>query len=350
MRFFFDLLVLALVLPVLFMLAYQNGLLDGVIDDDMITADPFIRAELAQTTSGADLSRRIDTALDAGDFDDAMMYSEIATYMDMPIERGTAERLTREQGTLRTAARNTGSFFEGFVTGEGSNTAAFVGAVSSDLTVIGDVRDIGEEGGKMIIGEDYSKLILGLSVIGLGATTATVATGGAALPTKVGISLLKVAKKAGMLTAEFTAHVGKLLGDALHFDALRDVLKTTDLANIPATREAVTRYTRSISAAPLQPLFSDLAVLEKNVGPADTVRLMRHVKSGDDVANLTKMSGKLGNKTRGVVELTGKTSLRAFKTVSNLILWALGWGWAVVAAIGTGILGSIGSRLTRRRG
>ena len=161
MKFFFDVVVFVLLAPVLFILAYQNGLLDSFVSDDMIPSDPFVRAELVQKTSGSDLSRRIDTALDQGQIDDAVMYAEIATFVDMPIEAGTAQRLANEQSMTRTVSRNTGSFFEGFIYGEGNDTASFVGAITSDLTVVGDVRDIGQEGTKMVKGEDYSQFILG---------------------------------------------------------------------------------------------------------------------------------------------------------------------------------------------
>lgn len=349
MKIFFDIVIFLLLVPVLFVLAYQNGLLDGVVSDDMIPADPFVRAELAQKTSGTDLSRRIDTALDSGSYDDAVMYADIATFADMPIEAGTAARLQSEKGLTRSVARNTGSFFEGFVTGEGGDTASFVGAITSDLTVVGDVRDIGQEGTKLVKGEDYSKFILGLSVVGLAATTATIATGGGALPARIGVSLLKVAKKAGTLTVGFTRHLTRLLNEAVNFEKLSGTLKTVNLADTAATRRAVSEYANGVSLAKITPALDEIAALEKSVGPAESVRLLKYVNNGDDLARVTKMSGKFGAKTRGIIEITGKTSLRAFKTVANLILWALGWGWWIIATIGAGFLGTLGRRLRRGR-
>jgi hypothetical protein len=349
MKIFFDVVIFILLAPVLFILAYQNGLLDSIVPEDAIPADPFVRAELNQKTSGTDLSRRIDTALDAKNFDDAVMYAEIATFAEMPIEAGTAARLADEQTLTRRVSRNTGSFFEGFVSGEGNDTASFVGAITSDLTVVGDVRDIGQEGSKMVQGEDYSQFILGLSVVGLAATTATVATSGGALPARIGVSLLKVAKKAGTLTADFTRYMTRLLDEAMSFEKLRGTLKSVDLANTSATRRAVTDYAGSISMAKLTPALDQMASLQKTVGPAESVRLLKYVNNGEDLARVTKMSGKLGTKTRGIMEITGKTSLRAFKTVANLVLWALGWGWYIIATIGAGFLGTLGRRLRRAR-
>ncbi|MFZ3033441.1 MAG: hypothetical protein WA138_05465 [Parvibaculum sp.] len=349
MKLFFNLVIFILALPVLFMLAYQNGLLEGVISDDMVPIDPFVRAELAQKTSGADLSRRIDTALDQGSYDDAVMYADIAKYADMQIETGTADRLKEEQGVTRSVARNTGNFFEGFITGEGSDTASFAGAITSDLTVVGDVRDIGTEGSKLVQGQDYSKFILGLSVVGLAATTATIATGGGALPARIGVSLLKVAKKADTLTVEFTRDLTRLLNEAVNFEKLGGTLKTIDLTDSAATRRAVTEYANGISMAKITPALGDIAALEKSVGPAETVRLLKYVDNGEDLARITRMSGKLGPKTRGIIDITGKTSLRAFKTVANLVLWAIGWGWWILATIGAGFVGTLGRRMRRAR-
>lgn len=349
MKLFFNLVIFILALPVLFMLAYQNGLLEGVVSDDMVPIDPFVRAELTQKTSGSDLSRRIDTALDQGSYDDAVMYADIARYAGMEIETGTAERLKAEQGLTRSVARNTGNFFEGFITGEGSDTASFAGAITSDLTVIGDVRDIGTEGSKLVQGEDYSKFILGLSVVGLAATTATIASGGGALPARIGVSLLKVAKKAGTLTVEFTRDLTRLLNEAVNFEKLGGTLRTIDLTDSAATRRAITEYAGSISMARITPTLSDIAALEKSVGPAESVRLLKYVNKSEDLTRITRMSGKLGPKTRGIIEITGKTSLRAFKNVANLVLWAIGWGWWILATIGAGFVGTLGRRMRRAR-
>ena len=348
MRFLFNLAVLLLILPVVFMLTYQHGLLDDYIPEDAIDPEPFIKAELASVTDGADLSRRVDEALDAKLYDDAVMYAEIADYMNVELEESTRARLLGEDAPARRAARGAGSFLEGFVTGYGSDTAGFMGAIASDLTVVGDVRDIGAEGSKLARGEDYSKLILGLSVVGLAATTATVATGGGGLPVKVGVSLLKVAEKAGTITARFARDVSNALQEAVNFEKLRGLLRTTDLGDSAATRRAIVEYADSVSLARVTPILTDMAALERAVGPAEAVRLMRHVDSTGDLARVGRMGETLGTKTRGVIELTGKTSLRAFKTAWNLLLLALQWVWAIVAGLGALLLGSLGRRAMRR--
>jgi hypothetical protein len=331
-------LVFLLCLPVLFIFAYQQGYLEGYVTDADIPDEPFIQAELRENTSGEDLSIRIDRALQEGNYDDAVMYQEIASYAGMTLNTDTKARLDEEKSTSSKVVRNTGNFLEGFVTGDGNDSASFAGALASDLTVVGDVRDIGTEGTKLVTGQDYSRLILGLSVVGLAATTATVVTGGGALPARAGVSLLKVAGKAGTLIKSFASEITRLVSEAVNFPKLGTTLKSVDLTDVAATRRAVSDYTSGVSTVKLMPVLDDVAALEKNVGPAESVRLMRSIENTEDLASITKMSGKLGNKTRGIIELTGKTSLRAFKTAMNLILLALEWVWAIGAALGLALL------------
>lgn len=349
MRFVISLVIFLIALPLLFMTAFEHGLLDDYVQDDDIPVDPFIRAELSEKTTSADLSRRIDEALDNDAYDDAAMYAEIAAYMDMPVAPATQVRLEAENAFARRAARNTGSFVTGFVTGTGDDTPAFMGAVASDLTVIGDIRDIGSEGSKLLRGEEYSTMILGLSVVGLAATTATVATGGAGLPARVGVSVLKVARKAGTVTTGFARDVTRLLQEAMNFDKLGDTLRAVDLADTAATRRAISNYADGVSMARVMPVLDDVAALERAAGPAEAVRLMRYVESTEDLARVSKMSGKLGTKTRGIIEITGKTSLRGFKTAWNLVLMALEWVWAIVGGIGALFATALGRRVVSRR-
>ena len=330
------------------MLAFEAGLLDAYVDETIIPADPFIKAELAATVPPEKLDLAINDALDTSAYEDALIYAEIADYADIPLTAETVKRLEEASSLLVSLSRDTGSFFEGFLTGEGSDTAGFVGAITSDLTVVGDVRDIGTEGSKLVAGEDYSELILGLSVVGVAVTGATVASGGSALPVKIGVSLMKVAKRTGALTAAFTRQLGDLVRESVNFSQLKRSFNSVDLADSATTRRAVTDYAGSINLEPLTPVVNDMATLQRNAGPAESIRLLSRVEDTNDLRRLTEMSGTLGIKTRGVVALTGKASLRAFKTFANLVRWLLEWVWAIGAGIATLVAGAGSRRVLRR--
>lgn len=347
MRAFFF-VFLAIVIPGGLILALEAGLLDAYLEE--IPTETLIMQELDAVVSSDELDGRILEALADNRQDDAEMYAEIAAYMDRELAPQTRDALAASQTTTAVVLRNTGSFFEGFVSGEGSDSAAFAGAVTSDLTVIGDIRDISSEGSKMVAGEDYSQIILGLSVVGLAVTAGTVATAGGGLPARVGVSLLKVAKKAGTMTSSFADELGTLVSRAVDFPALRRTLDDVSLADPASTRRAIGAYTDNVKSAELFPVLSRMDEMRTAVGPAESVRLMRYVDNTRDLENVADMSRTLGVKTRGIIELTGKTSLRAFKGAINILRWMLEWVWALGVAV-VGWLGLAGSRrvIKRRR-
>lgn len=337
---------LAIVVPGGLILALEAGLLDPLLVH--VPAEPLVRAELEATLPPDELDRRIQDALARGAQDDAEIYAEIALFIDRPLAQETRRQLEESRTLAARVTRSTRSFFEGFITGEGSDSAAFAGAVTSDLTVIGDIRDIGTEGSRMVAGEDYSEIILGLSVVGLAATAGTLASGGAALPVRVGVSLLKIARRAGTLTTGFARELSRLLARAVDFPRLRETLRQVSLADPAATRRAILAYAGNVRSAELFPVLARMDRMRENVGPAETVRLMRHVHTTRDLANVTEMTARLGTKTRGIIELTGKTSLRAFKSAVNILRWLAEWLWAAGAAI-AGWLGLRGLGALRRR-
>nr|TFG53249.1 MAG: hypothetical protein E4H34_03935 [Hyphomicrobiales bacterium] len=314
-----------------------------------ISADEAIRRELRPVATTEELDGRILAALEKGDAEDAAMYAEIADYLRRPLPEETRMRLAEAMTTSATLARNAVGFASGFVSGDGATTAEFAGSVASDLTVIGDVRDIASEGGKMVVGDDYSQLIFGLSVVGLAASGVSVATGGGGLPAKLGVSTLKVAARAGTLTAEFAAILLRLTRDAVNLQGLGLTLRGIRLTDLRATEDALLEYARGVRQADIFPVVAKLGDLGDVVGPGETVRLLRYVRTTDDLDDIAAMGTRLGKKTRGVVELTGKTSLRAFRMSLNVFEFLAQWIIALAAWIAS-ILGlSVLQRIMRRR-
>lgn len=283
-----------------------------------LSEEDAVRYELQQTTSSEDLGNRVNDALAVNDYDSAVMYSEIADFAGFTLPKDAADALYEASGITATIGRTGTQLASGFFTGEANSLAGLTGAVVSDLTVVGDLREISAEGPKMIAGEPYNELILGLSVVGVGVTGATIATGGGGLPGRVGVTLLKVAAKTGSLTADFARVLTRIVGDAVNLPGLRQTLREVNLADSAATREAVTAYARSVNTAELAPVISRMNDMRESTNAAESVRLMRHVRSVEDLDDVALMSQRLGRKTRGVIEITGKTSLRAFRTTLNI--------------------------------
>lgn len=297
-----------------------------------ISQDEAVQREVRNATTAASLDKRVTDALGRDDIDDATMYADITTWTGRELTPETKSRLTKANSALSTVVRDTGQFATGFVTGEGLSMAGIAGAVASDLTVVGDVRDIASEGSNMVQGKPYSELMLGLSVIGVAATAATVATGGGGVVGKVGVSILKVAKRTGHLTADFARTLTRMTRDAVNLPELGRVLRNTNLADLRATENAVTSYARTVRGAEIFPVIGKLGDISRATSPAETVRLMKYVRTTENLDDIARMSARYGKKTRGIVELTGKAALRAFKTTLNIIefiiekiIWFIGW-------------------------
>lgn len=298
-----------------------------------ISEDEAVQRDLRQHATAAQLDKHVNDAIARDDIDDAAMYADLTTYMGRELTPQTVQRLKNATSTVATVVRDTEQFATGFVTGEGGmSMAGLAGAVTSDLTVVGDLRDIASEGSAMVQGKPYSELTLGLSVIGVAATVAVVATGGGTVVGKLGVSILKVAKRAGTLTVDFARTLTRLTRDAVNFPELARVLRGTNLGDLRATERAITDYAKGVRGAEIFPVVGKLADISRATSPSEAVRMMKFVRSTRDLDDVAAMSARFGKKSRGIMEITGKTALRFFKTTLNIlefiiekIIWFLGW-------------------------
>lgn len=283
-----------------------------------------IRASLQEATPPGRLDAEVNRALDAGDVAGALQYAGLASELGKPLAAATEARLADAQSTAAVVWRGVGDFAGGYLTGEADSAAGLAGAVVSDLTVVGDVRDLVSEGAKAATGFDYSEFVLALAAVGIAAEGVTIATGGGSLVAKAAISTLKVAKRTGNLTAEFT---WTLLATARRATAAAGARR----AGRAAAGGSAGGSGRALARAELAATFAAVGRIADHAGPAETVRLLRHVHSSDELQEIATMSARFGPRTRAVIELTGKTSLRAFRL-----------GLKAVTAIVWGILGFLG--------
>ena len=118
---------------------------------------------------------------------------------------------------LGAAAREAGTcIFEGDFNSE----AGFACVIATDLTGIGDVRDLVTEGGALVLGQPYDALTLGLATVGLTLTGATVVSMGMAAPLRAGASFLKAMNKTRKLPPKLADELGRTIGNTIDGDAV----------------------------------------------------------------------------------------------------------------------------------
>jgi hypothetical protein len=244
--------------------------------------------------------REIRAALAADDIDLAQSFVALAADRSVQLDPSLL-RAVNDAGVKHDSATQTaGRFVRGLWTGEPTDLASLAGTAVGDLFVFGDIRDATREGARYLTGQKYDPWILGLAGVGIGITAATYASAGVAAPGRVGVSLIKAAKRTGKLNP------------ALAVRAAREAVKVEGAGGLVELAENTGRIE---SKAGARAALDGLAVAEE---PADVSRLAR-------------LSAAKGGKTRAIVKLFGRGAIILAASALDLTLWLF---WAALALIG----------------
>src|SRR6185503_15842919 len=130
-------------------------------------------------------------------------------------------------------------------TADMNTTTSIACMVAADFTSLGDLRDIVIQGNALAADQEYDPIVLGLSVVGLAATGVTVLTAGGGGPAKAGLSVMKAAKRASILSPGLVRSAGALANDAVA--PVRRVLSSADYRRPAALAENLGSEVKNIS-------------------------------------------------------------------------------------------------------
>ncbi|MBT8412189.1 MAG: hypothetical protein KJP02_10395 [Octadecabacter sp.] len=216
-------------------------------------------------------------------------------------------------------------------------------ALPFEMTPAGDLNALRRAGVAYAAGNAVDSWDVGLALVGLGATGAMIASGGASGTVKVGTTLLRSARRIGSLTPAFTRTLG---------DMLRIPVEWGRLPAYIAGRAPLEEVTDVVKLAQLQAVAADLGRVRRNTSTAEALVLMRFVDSPTDAARLARVSDGLGPKTPGALEVLGKS--RVFRATLRLGDLALGAALAIyafglhIALAGAQLFGNLCLRGLRR--
>ncbi|MGV0879254.1 hypothetical protein V6767_19130 [Martelella sp. FLE1502] len=269
----------------------------------------------------ADYDRAIREALASDDPDLAESVITLADSRGVRIDGAERERVEIAVSEAGSLGNQIYELWDGALTGKPDSAVGLVGAIATDLTTVGDVRDIIIEGGSYLQGEDYDPLILGLSVAGLAITGAVVLSGGSASSAKIGTSTLKAAGKAGAIATPLRRSFTRLSGEVVSGPALRKSLPLLKRGNVPAARRALTS---SLDVKPLVKM-QDAAmevgtVMTKNGFKAGT-DMLKVADTPADLTKLGKLSTRFGKRFRAIVFMLGSGAI----TLAGVMLTAASW-------------------------
>lgn len=269
------------------------------------------------------LHKEITEAIKVGRFEDARRYIDIAKQHGYGLYYDQYQQQLLEEDTNgRRIKDNVGSFVDGFVSGKGSSGAGVAGAITSDFTVVGDVRDLHREYNHYKAEEPVDKLVATLSGVGIGLTALTIGTIGSSAPAKVGVSVVKMAKKTRQLSAPFQKQLLSLGSKVFNWDNFIKVTKSGEGMKNVLKAAKLSYHPKAIK--PLSNVAGQVSQIRKSTSVSDTLHLLKYVDNTKDLRNLEKVTLKHGKKTKGYFLLLGKTVLRGGKAIKKTAAFFMG--------------------------
>lgn len=323
--------------------------------------DPFAIAQyrLSRVPAG-DYQTSIEQALKDGDYSEARSLVELARENGHEMRADLVER-TRES-PFAFGLRSTKDFLDGAITGQVTTPASIGGVMAADYYGVGDVRDAVIQGNHLIRGEDYDRLTLGLSLVGL----ATVVPGSGAVD--IGASLLKNANKAGKLSKALRARLAVISARLVDMEGLKRGLSRTSLPSFRTPSAAAVRAAfgeidwRGVAKGDFsgfRKLFSEMmpmdiettkaafkgAVREEVVreigllagsaagiasagGIRATFQALEYADDAKDLSRFRSLASRMGEKTSAALKLLGKGAIKLGELVylvASILIAAIGW-------------------------
>jgi hypothetical protein len=268
----------------------------ALADDPVRISDRALDARFNRQTA----EREIGEALASGDVDLAQSFVALAADRGVVVDPALIAKV-KDAGVKQSSIANTaGRFVHGLWTGEPSDLASLAGTAAGDLFVFGDIRDAARESTRYLMGERYDPWILGLAGVGIAITAATFASAGVTAPERVGLSLVKAARRTGRLNPALMAR------------AAREAVKVEEAGGVVALAENTGRIE---AKAGTQAAMDSLAVAEEP----------------QDMARLARLSAAKGGKTRAIIKLLGRAAIVLTASTLDLAMWLI---WAAFALFG----------------
>lgn len=288
-----------------------------VEDDPAALADK--RLERVFTSGLA--TQEIEQALAANDADLARSFVELAHERAVPLAPELLARVEAAEKNAASASSKASAFARGLVYGEPDDLVSLAGTALGDLFVFGDIRDLVREGSRLANGQEADTLILGLAGVGIAITAGTYATMGTAVPARIGLSVVKAARKTGRLGARMGDWISSSLRHAVDGSALRRSLAGASITEpalaVRATREAV----KVGKADDLLRLARDVGHVQVKAGTNAALDGLKVAQSPREMARVAKLAEKNGSKTRAILKTLGRGAIALTMAVFDIAMW-----------------------------
>ncbi len=307
--------------------AIESGWLLLVQDDPAALAD----RKLDRSFNGEIAAREIEAALAAGDPELAKSFVELARDRNVALAPEMVARVGAAVEKANGALATAGNFTRGLIIGEPDDMVSLAGTALGDLFVFGDIRDAIREGSRMAQGQEVDHLILGLAAVGIAVTAGTYASLGAATPARMGLSLVKAARKTGRISQRMAESVKRTLRSVVDTQALRKVFSTSSLTDPALAARGMREAVKIEKADDLFRLARDVGSVQGKAGTRAALDGLKIADNPREMARVAKLAEKQGGKTRATLKLLGRGAIALTVAAFDLSLWVL---WAVLTVFG----------------
>jgi hypothetical protein len=297
-------------------------------DDPAALADRALRKVTFDT---ARVTREIDAALAGNDADLAQSFLDLARERAVAVPPALEKRVETAVARANSASAVVQSFARGFVIGEPDDLAGLSGTLVGDLFVFGDIRDAVREGTRFASGEKADELLLGLACVGLAITAGTYATVGAGAPARVGLSVVKAARKTGHLGARMAAWMGRSVRQTVDWPSLRRAIGGASLAEPAVAFRAARQAVKLEKAGGLLDVVKDVGRVQSKAGTKAALDGLKIAEGPRDMARVAKLAESKGSKTRAILKTLGRGAIALTVASFNLTMWMV---WAIFAIFG----------------
>jgi hypothetical protein len=312
-------------------------------DDPVVLSGRALQGQFDATAAG----REIDAALAAGDVDLARSFVALAQGRDVALAPAQLAKVTEAEAAAASVAGVAGQFSRGLVFGEADDVATLAGAALGDLFVFGDIRDALREGVRWANGGEADRVVLGLSCVGIAISAGTYASLGGATPARVGLSLVKAARKTG----RFGARLGDWMARALHgvvdWSALRRALGNASASDpafaVRAAREAI----KAEKAGDLLRFARDLGTVQGKAGSRAAMDSLKIAETPKDMARIARLAEAEGGRTRAILKVLGRGAIVLGGAAIDIAFWLFSTALTVFGTLAS--LKSAVERATRDR-
>ena len=268
--------------------------------------------------------REIEAALAAKDADLAQSFVTLVNERKVALEPALTEKVNVAVADAATTRHAAESFAMGLVTGEPNDTVGFAGTALGDLFVFGDIRDAVREGTRMASGQQADELVLGLACVGLAITAGTYATLGAAAPARVGLSMAKVARKTGQLSADLAGSMGRMLRGVVDWGRIKTAVAGASITEPALAIRSIREAVKVERAGGLVHLARDVGRVQSKAGTQAALEGLKIAETPREMGQVAKLAEKEGSKTRAILKTVGRGAIALTLATFDLGLWILG--------------------------